>query len=127
MRFLAVAVLLAAATPAAAQLAPAQLGPIDPLRQSVLEFQAQDLQRRSVDLDNQLMALEARLRAEQGIAVSRQQSARPYISEPYLPSTAAAVATDSTPVDTSKLVSIPDDRLAASNAAVRAVTQPQRR
>ena len=132
MRLFAAALLLAAAAPAAAQVvatppATTPFSTIDPVRQLDLEFQTRELQRRSIDLDNQLMSLEARLRAEQGIAISRQQSARPYISEPYVPGATGAAASGDAPIDTSKLVSIPDDRLAASNAAVRAVTQPKHR
>ena len=44
--------------------------------------------------------------------------ARPAIREPYVGAYAST-----TTIDTSKPASIPDDRLAASNAAVRAASQ----
>jgi hypothetical protein len=120
MRLVPLLLMLAVATPAAAQTTTD-----DALRQADLQFQARELQRRSVDLDNQLMSLEARVRTDQALATVRAQSARPYVSQPYVPSTGYAVGATA-PLDPSQVVSIPDARLAASNAAVRAVTQPRR-
>ena len=117
MRALVFLAAVAAATPAAAQLSPA-----DQHRQMELEAQQQLAQQRAVALENQLMSLEARLQAEAGIAASRAQSLRPVLPNPYELPAARAPA----PIDTSKLVSIPDDRLAASNAAVREASKPRR-
>jgi hypothetical protein len=112
---------LAAAGPAAAQL-PSTVQ--DQILRNELAAQQRLEQQRQVAIDNQLMALEAQARASQGIAASQAQSARPYIPLPSAgPSVSGGRAEAA--VDTSKLASIPDDRLAASNAAVRAVTQPR--
>ena len=116
---LTLAVLAAsAAAPAAAQLTPQDLH-----LQAEIAAQAELARQRSIAIENQLMALEARLRAEQGIATVEAQKARPYIP---LPPVDVPGAVASRPVDTSNLVSIPDDRLAASNAAVREAQQPRR-
>ena len=117
MRTLIVIAVLAAASPAAAQSNAA-------LQQQLydLQMQQEQMRQRTIALENALMAQEARLRAEQGIAASRAQSARPYI--PLRPTDVPSAAL--APVDTSKLVSIPDDRLAASTAAVREATRPRR-
>lgn len=117
MRALVILAVLATAGPAAAQLTPQDLH-----LQAELQAQAELARQRGVALENQLMSLEARLQAERGVATIEAQKARPYIPEPYV----ATLAPSSTPVDTSRLVSIPDDRLAASNAAVRAAQQPRR-
>jgi hypothetical protein len=109
---------LALAGPAAAQL-PSTVQ--DQILRNELAAQQRLEQQRQVAIDNQLMALEAQARAAQGIAASQAQSARPYIPLPPVPSVSGGQP--EAKVDTSKLASIPDDRLAASNAAVRAVTQ----
>lgn len=118
MRALVVLAALAAASPAAAQLTPQDLH-----LQAEIAAQAELARQRSVALENQLMSLEARLRTEQSIATVEAQKARPYIP---LPPVDVPGAVASRPVDTSRLVSIPDDRLAASNAAVRDAQQPRR-
>ena len=118
MRVLPILVLaLAAASPAAAQIV---RDPVLQARDAEIFMQQQALQQQSVAQANQLMALEAQLRTEQNAAAIRAQSVRPYITEPYV---GAYASTSAPPLDASKLVSIPDDRLAASNAAVRAASQ----
>jgi hypothetical protein len=117
MRALVILAALAAAPPAAAQLSPTELH-----LQMELQAQAELARQRTVAIENQLMALEARLQAERGVATIEAQKARPYIPVPSVVVPGAAPA----PVDTSKLVSIPDDRLAASNAAIREAQQPRR-
>jgi hypothetical protein len=121
MRVLLALLALAAATPAAAQSTAAELA-----LQNDLLAQQQAAQQRAVALDNQLMALEAQIRTERALADIRAQSARPYLPLPPLPPGEAGPRPPSPQIDTSKLVSIPDDRLAASNAAVREVTQGRR-
>jgi hypothetical protein len=111
MRALAALILLAAATPAAAQTPD-----LDALR-----FQQQQLQQRNVAQTNELMALEARLKAEQ--AVAEQQLARAPVRVPE------PLYTSSTPrakLDTSKLPSIPDAALADSNRRVQAIVGGRR-
>jgi hypothetical protein len=78
----------------------------------------QDLARqREIAAHNDLMALEARLRTEQGLSDVRAQS-----YTPRLPPVNAYQAYAGAPlpnIDTSKLVSIPDAALADSNRRVR--------
>lgn len=115
MRVLPILVLaLAAAGPASAQIVrdPGQLA-----RDAEIFMQQQALQQQAVAQANQLSALEAQIRTEQNLAALRAQAARPVIPQPYVGAYAPT-----TSIDTSKLVSIPDDRLAASNAAVRAAS-----
>ena len=117
MRALAVLAVLTLATPAAAQ--------VDAVTQHQLmeaQAQAELARQRSIAVESQLMSLEARLQAEQGIATSRAQVARPYLPLPAMPEPPGA---DRAKIDTSKLVSIPDDRLAASNAAVLEASRPR--
>lgn len=118
MRALVILAALAAATPAAAQLSPADQGRI-----LDLEMQQEMMRQRGVALQNELTTLEARLRTEQSLATLELQSRRPLIP---LPPAFAGVPPTYAPIDSSKLVSIPDDRLAASNAAVRQATQRRR-
>jgi hypothetical protein len=118
MRTLLALAVLAAASPAAAQLQP-----LDQHQLMELQAQAELARQRSVAVENQLMSLEARLRAEEAIATSRAQSVRPVLPLPAYPEPAGA---ESAKIDTSKLVSIPDDRLAASNAAVVEASRPPR-
>ena len=112
--FLALAV-LAPAAPAAAQDAFALQH-----MQNELLAQQQMLQQRSVAQSNELMALEARLRTEQSLTdliIQRQTPRLPGLEVPRPPPVA---------FDTSSLLSIPDDRLAASNAAVREASKNRR-
>jgi hypothetical protein len=117
MRILPILLLaLAAAGPAAAQIV---RDPVLQAREAELFMQQQALQQQSVAQANQLSALEAQLQTERNLAAIRAQSARPSIPQPYV----GAYASTSTTAGAGKLVSIPDDRLAASNAAVRAASQ----
>ncbi len=104
---------LSVAAPAAAQPLSSQFQ-LDELR-----AQQEAAQRRLIDQSNQLMALEARLRAEQG-AADLQRSA-PRVSElRYEPSVrAAAVVTPAFP-------SISDAALAESNRRVQAAAGNRR-
>lgn len=111
-----IAAFLAAAGPAAAQ---------DLLTQQRLnDFELQNLQaqqelarQRDIALHNEMMALEARLRTEQGLADVRAQS---FI--PRLPPVTTYQSYPGAPlpqIDTSKLASMPDAALAESNRRVR--------
>lgn len=115
MRALILVLALAAAAPAAAQTPYT-----DQLRLNELQAQADLERQRAVAQANELTALDARLRAEQAIRDIQIQRALP----PLLP----RADPDAPPpvIDTSRLASIPDDRLAASNAAVRAASRPRR-
>jgi hypothetical protein len=80
----------------------------------------QEMERQRVTAQtNELMALEARLKTEQSLATLRLQSVRPVLPEPYLTGEGAAILPSSYP-------QIPDDRLAASNARVRAAAANRR-
>ncbi|HEY8571988.1 hypothetical protein [Phenylobacterium sp.] len=116
------ALILTAALAACAPPALAQTSLQDLTLQAEIMAQQQLLQQRTIGIENQLMAMEARQRAEQGIATVEAQKARPYIpvAPVFVPSVAAQ------PAPSPGLVSIPDDRLAASNAAVRQAQQPRR-
>ena len=98
---------LAPAVPAAAQDAFALQH-----MQNELWAQQQMLQQRAVAQSNELIALEARLRTEQSLT--------PRLLGLELPPPPPAA------FHTSKLPSIPDDRLAASNAAVREASENRR-
>jgi hypothetical protein len=82
----------------------------------------QDLQRqRDVAQQNQLSTLDAQLRTQQGLADIRAQSYTPTIPlSAYAPGVAAPN------FDASKLVSIPDAALAASNQRVKAAAANRR-
>ena len=113
MRILIAALALVAATPAVAQPLAQQLQ-LDELR-----HQQQDAQRRAIDQSNQLMALEARLRAEQ--AAYELQRIAPRAPElRYEPArrTASAAA--------AKYPSIPDAALADSNRRVQDAARNRR-
>lgn len=104
---------LSVAAPAAAQ-------PLSPQFQlDELRAQQEADQRRMIDQSNQLMALEARLRAEQG-AADLQRSAPRVPELRYEPSVrGAAVATPAFP-------SISDAALAESNRRVAAAARNRR-
>jgi hypothetical protein len=113
------AVLGLAAAPAAAQLLPT--GPDATLRQQELQMQQDLTRQRLLAQELELQALDARLRtqqAERDIAVQR--------SLPPLPPPSLDPNRPPPRIDTAGLASVPDDRLAASNAAVRAVTEGRR-
>src|SRR5688572_16708817 len=107
---LTAAVLMAAATGASAQ---------HPLQQlEDLRLQQQAAQRRAIDQSNQLMALEARLRAEQASA-DLQRSAPRVPELRYEPSARRGTAAARYP-------SIPDAALAESNRRVQDAARNRR-
>ena len=113
-----IALLALAATPAAAQdlFGPSQFQLND------LQAQQQLAQQRAVALQNELFALEARLKTEQAITNLTLQRALP----PRLPELPYPVAAPTGRIDTSKLPSIPDAALAASNRRVQEASQNHR-
>jgi hypothetical protein len=111
-----------AASAAAAQPLPTVTGPITPdlqNRLSAIEAQVDRAQRDAVIRDTQAAAVESQLRAQQGLADIRAQSATPRIPDP-LPAAAPRA------IDTGKIASMPDDVLAASDARVRAAAKNRR-
>lgn len=114
MGILTACVLLAAAIPAAAQ--PGQFE-IDALR-----AQQEAATRRAIAQENELSALDARLRAEQALADLRlQRNPPPLPQSPYPTSPLAAQ-----PGAAQTLPSIPDATLADSNRRVGEASQPRR-
>lgn len=112
MRALTVLAMLAVAAPASAQ--PTQLQ-LDDLR-----MQQQNAERRAIDQANQMMALEARLRAEQATLDLRlQQSGLGVPALTYQPSLTPAPAAARYP-------SISDAALAESNRRVQAAAKNRR-
>ncbi|HEY8616587.1 hypothetical protein [Phenylobacterium sp.] len=100
---------LASAGPAAAQVN------TDAMRFQELQMQQEMMRQRMLSQELELNALDSRLRTEQAIRdVQTQRTLPPLPLPPPAASPRAAV-----PIDTSKLASMPDDRLAASNDAVR--------
>lgn len=119
MRVMRALVLIAGLALATAGSAAAQdLNQLNQLQLDELRFQQQLQQQRSVDLQNQLMTLETRQRAEQAIA----QGQRPAPALPSLPYPGAPPAS----VDTSHLPSIPDAALAESNRRIQAISKNRR-
>lgn len=117
MRALVLSLALAVAgLPAAAQ----DLNALTQFQLDDLRAQQQLAQQRAVAQANELMALEARLRTEQAIMDLRQSHAP--VRLPELPYAGAPPA----PLDTSRLPSIPDAALAASNRRVREASQNRR-
>lgn len=104
---------LSVAAPAAAQPLSSQFQ-LDELR-----AQQEATQRRMIDQSNQLMALEARLRAEQG-AADLQRSAPRVPELRYEPSLSGAAAT------APAYPSISDAALAESNRRVQAAARNRR-
>jgi hypothetical protein len=115
MRPIVLAVILFAIAPAAwAQ---------DPLlyqRDFEVQTQLQAARQREVDLQNQLTVLDARVRTEQAIRDQESLRNAPAVRIPSDPAARQA------PIDPGKLAAIPDDRLAASNARVRAAARNRR-
>jgi len=112
MRYLIAVLLLAAASPAVAQHPQTQL---DELR-----MQQQDAQRRAIDQSNQLMALDARLRAEQ--ASAELQKPPPRVPEVrYKPATGGF-----TRAMPPTYPSVPDTTLADSNRKVQDAARNRR-
>jgi hypothetical protein len=112
---LTAASLASAASPACAQpLQPPSLRDgLDAANRAVaLQAQQDQLARQAVLQQNQLTVLEAQIRTQQAIGDIQAQSREPQIPPP--PSGAAPI------LDTSQLASIPDSRLAESNARVKA-------
>ena len=85
--------------------------------------QLRDLQvmadRRAVAQHNELMTLEAQLRTLRALSDVQAQNYRPTLPSP--PPSGAPPQ-----IDTSRLASIPDAKLAASNAAVKAAAENRR-
>jgi hypothetical protein len=76
---------------------------------------------RDVAIANELAVMQARAQADQALANLQAQRIAP-----VLPAPARAAAGPPVVIDTSKLVSIPDAILAASNARVRAAAANRR-
>lgn len=96
------------ARPAAAQLLPRPTAP-----ESFELWQRQEeLRQQQIVQENRLMALEARLRAQQGVLDLQTQLQTPRLREP------SPGARPPPNIDVSRLASIPDAALAASNARV---------
>lgn len=117
MRAYVVLVVLALAAPAAAQ----EPWPLTQFQIDDLRMQQQMAQQRAIAQANELMALEARLRTEQ--AVAQAQAARAPVRLPELP---YAEGAPPPVIDTSKLPSIPDAALAASNRRVQEAAKNRR-
>jgi hypothetical protein len=117
-RLIIAAVVLAAAAPAAAQ------GLYDPdwvAREAELRAQQDMLRNRSIDLQNQVTALEMRLQADRA---ARDLEAQ--IRRPALPAPVERDDARSSSADLGSFTSIPDNRLDASNDRVRAASRPAR-
>jgi hypothetical protein len=113
---LAFAVLAASANPA-----PAQVDPLRDFRDAELFSRQQAAQQRAVELENRLSTLESRLDTEErlrGLQVQQSRHAPPSMT---LPADAAQRSTA-----LGGFASIPDDRLAASNARVREASRNRR-
>jgi hypothetical protein len=103
------------ASPALAQIAPVPGFPVSPITPQDSGLMAlQEMQRQQlVQQQNQLMSLEAQMRAQQAVADVHTMSIAPRLTPP-----------DTTPghalpnIDTSQLASIPDAALADSNRKV---------
>ena len=108
MRGLILGIVLLCAGPAAAQDAQTLQLQLDSLR-----LQQQMAQQRAVALEGQLMAAEAQLRADQ--AAAEAEAARAPARLPQLPYPTATPA----PLDVSRLPTIPEATLTASNRRVR--------
>ncbi|MFN3511541.1 MAG: hypothetical protein ACK41C_00725 [Phenylobacterium sp.] len=104
---LALAIVAASASPA-----PAQTDPFQMQREAELFAAQQAAQQRAIALENQLFSLEARAATEQRLRSLEAQQARSLPARPPSDPTAR-------PSQTGSFVSIPDDRLAESNARVR--------
>ena len=107
----ALAVLAASASPA-----PAQVDPFRFARENELMMQQQALQQRQVAVETQIQALEGRVATEQRL---RELDAQRYSPAVRIPSDPALNPQRPPPQASGGFASIPDDRLAASNARVR--------
>jgi hypothetical protein len=112
---LAFAVLAASANPA-----PAQVDPLRGLRDAEVFSQQQSDRQRSIELENRLNALDARLQTERSLRNLEVQQSRHAPARSIPPD-------DARPSSRSPgYASIPDDRLAASNARVRDASRNRR-
>ena len=84
---------------------------VNDVREAQLRAQLDMANRQAVIQQNQLSALDSQIRSQQAFDNVQAQSFTPIVP----PAAVGAV------IDPGQLVSIPDDRLAASNARVRAV------
>jgi hypothetical protein len=116
MRILLATTALLAAAPAAAQPL-VQQQQLDDLR-----MQAEAAQRRAIDQQNQLMSLEARLRADQA-TYDLQRNAPAVPTLRYDPPTGGGVGA---PAAATRYPSIPDRALADSNRRVQAAVGNRR-
>lgn len=109
---LALILALGLAAPAAAQDPLLRQDLAAQMRESEIRAQQQLDQQRAVAQQNELMALEARLRTEQAIRDLQAQSQSPRLAarDPKAPPAM---------IDTGQIASIPDSALAESNARVR--------
>ena len=112
-RLILAALIAAAASPAAAQFVSPQL--------EDLRMQQEAAQRRAIDQSNQLMALEARLRAEQ--AAADLQRPAPRLPELRYKRASGSAFTRATPPG---YPSIPETTLADSNKRVRDAARERR-
>lgn len=118
-------ILLAAVFAASASPAPAQIYP-DPtlspgaaaLRDADLFSRQQAAQQRAVEMENRLSVLEAQVQTQANLRQLESQQAR-HATPAILPPRGRAPSVGS-------YASIPDDRLAASNARVRAASENRR-
>ena len=104
-----------------ASAAAAQVTPILPdiatqMRLDALSAQLQIQQQRNVATENEFQALDARVRTDQALRDLQAESEQPRLRVPPDPVYGAANPN----YDPARLASIPDDRLKASNARVRA-------
>lgn len=118
MRLLIAVLALAVAAPAAGQVLydPAQVA-----REAELRAQQDMLRNRTIDLQNQLTTLEMRLQAERSLRDLEAQARRP---APYAPVERRTPGESAG--DLGGFTSIPDDRLSASNARIRAASRAAR-
>lgn len=109
MRAVVLLSLVLVATPAAAQIAPA---PGAGAQDFELWQRQEQLRQQLVAQHNELMALEAQLRAQQAITDLQAQRQTPRLTPPDLSRRPLPA------IDTSRLASIPDAALAESNRRV---------
>lgn len=112
---LAFAVLAASANPA-----PAQVDTLRSLRDAEIFSQQQTDRQRSLELENRLSTLDAQIQTDRALRDIQAQQAR-HAPPRSLPLYDARPSSRS-----SAYVSIPDDRLAASNARVREASRNRR-
>ncbi|RAK56565.1 hypothetical protein [Phenylobacterium deserti] len=94
------------------------------MRLQEMQQQMDMARQREIATSNELMALDARLRTERGIADVRAQALSPRL--PSAPQNQIYPGAPPARLDTSGLASIPDDRLAESNRRVREASARRR-